>query len=93
MTHALELIVVRFYELFLGPCLVDVVFASQGRKVGLVWVADVVVRVATLHLIELRKGALELLLDNLLLTSGKLELEMNWLICLAALSCLVERQG
>lgn len=93
MTHTLELIVVRFDQFFFGPGLVDVVFAGQSRKVCLVRVPNIVVRIASLHLIELGKGALKLLFNYLLLICGELELEMDRLACLATLSRLIERQG
>ena len=91
MPHVFELIVVCFNELFLGQCLVNVVFAPEGREVGLVRIAYVMVWVPSLHLVELSEGALELLLDYLLLVGCELELEMGGFTCLATLSSLIER--
>ena len=57
----------------------DIVFAAKCREVDLCWILDVMVGVATLDLIELGEGALELRFESLVLV-GKAELQLGGLL-------------
>ena len=57
----------------------DIVFAAKCCEVDLCWILDVVVGVASLDLIELGEGALELRFESLVLV-GEAELQLGGLL-------------
>jgi len=57
----------------------DVIFTAKCCEVDLSWIFDVVVRIASLNLIELGEGALELRFESLVLV-GETELQLGGLL-------------
>ena len=57
----------------------DIVFTAKCSEVDLCWIFDVVIGVASLDLIELGEGALELRFESLVLV-GEAELQLGGLL-------------